>query len=182
MFKIRNTHRSQIVSIRILLSLSMLLLSLPTQANTKMLGRLFSTPTERALLDRIREHVKPGELIGLPEENIDPIIPMEVPPPQFTLNGYVKRSSGKETIWLNQVAHSEIPKDEGFKVRQKLSKLPVVAIRLPNGQQLRLKAGQTFDTYTGKTREAYERPAKLKANEANILVTPAVNAESTHNK
>ena len=70
--------------IRILIFL--LTLSQATQANELALGRLFYTPAQRARLDAMRQQVT---VVGLSDEAY------------FTFNGVVRRSSGKDTHWIN---------------------------------------------------------------------------------
>ena len=60
-------------------------------AAAESLGRLFFTPKERAALDR----GKAGQLAELVE-----VMPAE-PRPPVEMNGYVARSDGKTTVWLD---------------------------------------------------------------------------------
>ena len=53
------------------------------------LGTLFHTPEERARLDRLRR----GEAVGLPG-SAEPERPRE-------LTGFVKRSDGRHTVWID---------------------------------------------------------------------------------
>jgi hypothetical protein len=131
------------------------------QAQAQNLGRLFSTPAERAILDRLREQNKLGEQ---PVVETSPAPVAEVPPQEFTHNGFVKRSNGLETTWINQQPSQDQKKSPNFKVRQQLSKPPAVSVLLPSGKRQELKVGQSFDATTGKIREVYEaappRPVK----------------------
>ena len=123
------------------------------------IGRLFSTPAERAKLDRLRQATKRGEAIKLASEQAPPEIPtMPVEPvhEQFSLDGFVRRSSGKGTTWINQVPQNEGAVARNILVRQQLSKPPAVSILLPSGKRMNLKVGQTFDAVSGRIREVYE--------------------------
>ncbi len=135
--------------------------SAQTQVQAQNLGRLFSTPAERAILDRLREQNKLGEQ---PVVETSPAPVAEVPPQEFTHNGFVKRSNGLETTWINQQPSQDQKKSPNFKVRQQLSKPPAVSVLLPSGKRQELKVGQSFDATTGKIREVYEaappRPVK----------------------
>lgn len=126
-------------------------------ASAKKLGRLFSTPAERDALDRQRQSVKNGGTVltgQLAEQESSAVMPQ-----QYTLNGFVKRGDGKETMWLNQVASEHKRKAGSVKVEQHLAKSPVVSVKLPNGKNVVLKPGQTFDIASAKTSDVYEQPA-----------------------
>ncbi|WP_300749808.1 hypothetical protein [Janthinobacterium sp.] len=98
-----------------------LLVTMPAQAQPPQLGRLFSSPEQRAQLDAQRYGAPPADKAA-------PAPPPE-PPPAVELNGVVQRSSGQSTIWLNQTPHNDT---KG-------------SLRLSNGQPLRLKPGQRYD-------------------------------------
>lgn len=133
------------------------------QAQEPSLGRLFSTPAERANLDRLRLQNKLGEVVT--ETITAPAT--EIPPQEFTHNGFVKRSNGMETTWINQQANLSQKNSPNIKVRQQLSKAPTVTVLLPSGKRQELKVGQSFDAVTGKIREVYEAapPRPLKKTE-----------------
>ncbi|MHB1592168.1 MAG: hypothetical protein ACYCTW_11650 [Sulfuricella sp.] len=110
-------------------------------AGAEPLGRLFFSPDERAMLDRMRNNT--SRSVAASTE-------------QITLNGLVRRSSGKTTAWINQVPQNENETTQGIAVRQGKTSKPSAVLLLPSGKKVRLKAGQTFDTAKGKVREGYE--------------------------
>lgn len=124
-------------------------------AEVEPIGRLFSTAAERANLDRLRQHGGPATLVDQTTA-IVPVVPAEPVREQFTLDGFVRRSSGKGTTWINQVPQNEGAVSKNIRVRQQLSKPPAVSIILPSGKRLALKVGQTFSAVTGKVVEVYE--------------------------
>jgi hypothetical protein len=105
------------------------------------IGRLFFSPDERAMLDRTRQK-SGGSAVSSSE--------------QITLNGIVRRSSGKTTAWINQVPQHENEAPQGVAVQQGRTSKPSALLLLPSGKKIDLKAGQTFDTAKGKVREGYE--------------------------
>lgn len=111
-------------------------------AGAEPLGRLFFSPDERAMLDRMRQK-NSGSTVSATE--------------QITLNGIVRRSSGKTTAWINQVPQNENETPQGIAVQQGKTSKPSALLLLPSGKQVQLKAGQTFDTTRGKIREGYQR-------------------------
>ena len=74
---------------RLSLALLVALLAAPAVAATEDLGVLFHTPAERARLDKLRR--------GEPSESAGPVAAK----PEVT--GYVRRSDGRSTIWINGV-------------------------------------------------------------------------------
>ncbi|NRR31856.1 hypothetical protein HSX11_16900 [Oxalobacteraceae bacterium] len=116
-------------------------------ATPSVLGRIFMTPVERVELDGIRSGVSAQpELVLAP-----PSAPRETPPPPV-LNGVVKRSGGRNTVWINQVPHSEAPAN----LVNKAPGAPAVSVKLPTGQNVLLQAGQRFDPRDGKIKEIRE--------------------------
>ncbi len=110
-------------------------------AGAEPLGRLFFSPDERAMLDRMRQK-NSGSAASAAA--------------QITLNGIVRRSSGKTTAWINQVPQNENETPQGIAVQQGKTSKPSALLLLPSGKQVQLKAGQTFDTTRGKIREGYQ--------------------------
>src|SRR5450830_457073 len=133
--KVANTYRrlrEQKPVLLLLLLLLLLLTSITASAQEQRLGRLFSSPEQRAQLD-VQRYGAP------PTDKAAPATPPE-PPPPVELNGLVQRSSGHSTIWLNQTPHND---SKG-------------TLRLSNGQPLRLKPGQRYDPASNTIREVTE--------------------------
>jgi hypothetical protein len=95
------------------------------------LGRLFFTPQQRAELDKRR---------------VNPVVVQEnvVRESAVTLNGYVRRSDGRTTTWVNGVPRYDSPgaRNDGR-----------VVVREPGGQ-VPLKVGETADLVSGGVRSA----------------------------
>jgi len=116
-------------------------------------GRLFSTPKERANLDYLRQTRK----IIVPQTVAPTASPVQLLalPKAVELQGYVKRSDGKQgTVWINQQAIQEGTKNGEIAVGH----LPHHQNRVPiqinaSGKVLTLKAGQTYDPETNRVRE-----------------------------
>ncbi|HWU34486.1 MAG TPA: hypothetical protein VN023_04595 [Methylovorus sp.] len=106
------------------------------------LGRLFTTPAQRAQLDAQRQNLR-----ALPEK-----MPVQeignamdgAPAAPISVQGYVRRSDGKPgTVWVNQQAIQE-DKATGTAIVEE-GKNRRVEIKLPGtGQAVRLKAGQVY--------------------------------------
>ncbi|MFW5431177.1 MAG: hypothetical protein ACKE5M_06610 [Methylophilaceae bacterium] len=140
-----------------LLVASLQLLSLQTSFAAEPVGRLFSTPAEREALDNLREARKnqPVEIEPLIQETYIERKPIELPE-AINVQGYVKRNDGKQgTVWVNGEALQERSGNKDVQVGRLPSSSNRIPIRIPaNGKRLTLKAGQTYDPATNKTREA----------------------------
>lgn len=99
-------------------------------AHSQELGRVFFTPQQRQELDRRRD--TPAVV-----ENEPAVVESLV-----TINGHVKRSSGKSTTWING-----IPQHDAATGRDPTR--PVIE----SDSSVRIKVGQTFDRTQGETRD-----------------------------
>lgn len=132
----------------------LLFVSSYVQAADAGMGRLFSTPSERAGLDHLRQtkrEIVPQQITDTPTQALQPA----TLPTAVEVQGYVKRSDGKKgTVWVNRQALQEGTKSEAVTV----GRLPVQQNRVPiqinaTGKTLSLKAGQTYDPETNRVRE-----------------------------
>jgi len=133
-------------------------------AETPSLGRLFSTPEERARLDEARrqarlpapEQMSPGEIAVAA-----PLEPPPPPPPRGTLavDGYVVRGDGTTTVWVNREgsmggpllgvdAVVEPPRRAGVGAR----------VHAPDGTSVLLRPGQSLPAGETEVREGYLLP------------------------
>lgn len=133
-----------------LLVIALLFASSYAQAADAAMGRLFSTPSERANLDHLRQTKR--EIVPQQVTETSTQTPL---PTAVEVQGYVKRSDGKQgTVWVNRQALQEGTKSEAVTVGH----LPVQQNRVPiqinaTGKTLSLKAGQTYDPETNRVRE-----------------------------
>lgn len=127
-----------------------------TQAQQR-LGRLFSTPEERANLNELRKN---RELV-LPDPA--PVAQTTEPEPtieQLSIDGLVIRSSGANSAWINgrQVSGGWTTR-EGVRVdTSAIERGGRVRITLPSGvDSVDLKPGQKIDVLSGVVVEGYEK-------------------------
>lgn len=136
------------------------LASMPLQvAAEDDFGRLFSSQAERKRLDILRQNQK---LIVVTPQKSMPSEPVanELPEP-ITLQGYVKRSDGSTTLWVNNKAVQENSTQDNVEIgrlsQQKNSVRPgsdSLSVRVPaTGKRLQLKAGQVYEPDTNQVRE-----------------------------
>lgn len=130
-----------------------------TSFSAEPIGRLFSTPEEREVLDRLRSEAKsqmeePEAAPAVLPKYVTPKRRVVLPDP-ISLQGYVKRNDGKKgTVWLNGKAMQERTGDKEVQVGRLPHNSNRIPVRIPaNGKRLTLKAGQTYDPATNKTRE-----------------------------
>ena len=145
-------------------SLLVLLCLLPSLAPAAELGRLFLTPAERAELDRLRYVVPAPAMPAAPPTSTSASEPAEstLPSTAVTVNGYIARSAGAPTMWINGADASASNLSElgidGRRVR-----LDAARVRVPlnaNGGNVALKPGQSFDPISRQVSDAYERQAR----------------------
>ena len=115
-------------------------LSLPCAAQTEDLGRLFFTPEQRAALDARRKARVPDK----PAAAV-------VASPTMRLDGYVKRSGGRSTVWLNREAL-----DETAPEAPRIAPGADAAVSIGVGDsraRIRMKPGETLDRGNGEVKD-----------------------------
>ena len=113
------------------------------------LGYLFTTPAQRAALDRLS--LKPGGTAAAPAaEAVAEEEAKEAPLKKVKIGGMIVNSQGKNTTWINKGGNKKV-KATGVSGGQ-------VEVTLgTGGKPISLKPGQEFDPETGNIRETYER-------------------------
>lgn len=140
-------------------------------------GRLFSSPAERKKLDMLR---KSQQLIATtPQQNISSqLSDVELPEP-ITMQGYVKRSDGATTLWINnKTVHENSTQDQveiGRLNKPKHSSHDAadsLTVRIPaTGKNVRLKAGQQYDPENDRIVELklLEKEKQLRMQETGFI-------------
>lgn len=134
-----------------------LLLAAAAPALGQPLGRLFSSPAERAQLDARRSGETAAAAAGAAAaaEESPGAVRAAVPaaaPQQLLLNGVVRRSDGKSTVWLNDAPQNDEQNDLG----RAGAGAPGLTVRLQSGKKVLLRAGQRYDAGDGRVKEAHE--------------------------
>jgi len=120
------------------------------------LGRLFTTPQEREMLEALRR--QPPK----PQTEAAPVVAPAVEPapvvPNVTMNGLVRRSRGRGMVWVNGVTSLEGDLDsQGIAVDVGALRGTTLPVRIGNAPlAVGLKPGQTYDTGEAQVREAYQ--------------------------
>jgi hypothetical protein len=141
-----------------------------SQAQELNLGRIFSSPEERASLNRARDALfDERNLRELLSEDIFPEVEEPVYEQQSVVQfgGIVRQADGSHTLWLNgvPVVESALPPNTRLDVSDSLAVLHVAIA----DQDYALKPGQTLDAEEGRVREAYEiSPEQVRAINAEV--------------
>jgi len=117
------------------------------------LGRLFFTPAQRATLDNARKQNVRTE-IG----NDNPDAASSALPQNIIVNGLVRRSDGKNTVWVNNRPITE-RQSSGVDVVTDRNANRVKLTVPDSGHSVDLKVGQTLDLDSGAVEEGYSRHA-----------------------
>jgi len=149
------------------------------------LGRLFTTPAERASLDNLRNVSKIPTIEPVAVESGEEAeVAVTAPPPLVSVQGYVKRSDGKKgTVWVNQQAMQESSGNSDVQVGKLRQNGNSVSLKLPaTGKSLELKAGQVYDSETGQVKDVAARvsaaPKDKTENSGSIGTTPDSTSET----
>jgi hypothetical protein len=112
----------------------------PRAAIAQELGRLFFTPEQRAALDERRRARLPDKPAA------------RAPSPTTRIDGSVRRSSGKSTVWLDGFAVSDGTQPDGLRVYRGGDPSRVTVILGEDGRRIDLRVGETLDRTTGEVR------------------------------
>jgi hypothetical protein len=107
----------------------------------QQLGRLFFTPEQRAALDARRAARLPDKPAAVAES------------PTTRVDGYVKRSSGKSTVWVDGEALPEGLQLEGLRVQRGNDPTRVTVTVGEDGRRIVLRVGETLDRATGEVKD-----------------------------
>ena len=124
-------------------------------------GRMFFTPEQRAALDYFRKlNIRNAE-ISDDDRDKDLVAPPPAPE-QVSVNGVVRRSDGKTTVWVNRRAVTEQqPAGAALNVTPRTDNR--VRLSVPkSGRSADLKVGQTVEILSGAIEEGYSRRAVVK--------------------
>ena len=141
------------------LALSLCVLS-SQAASDDDFGRLFSRPSERKNLDimRQKQQLKVLTQQDLQRESSVGDVPVALPEP---VQGYVKRSDGSTTLWVNGKAVQENSQVDDVEIGHLTRQQTMVKnssdslnVKIPaTGKHIRLKAGQTYEPETNQIKE-----------------------------
>jgi hypothetical protein len=136
------------------------------QVHAQRLGRLFTTPEQRSVLNEIRTQAQfaEPELEPEPEPQTSNVTVTEQESTgpsiaNLTINGVVRRRGGRTTVWVNgrEIDRGDVTR-EGVLVESVTRRSGDVRLRLPSGTEtIALRPGQKIDIGTGTVLEPYEQ-------------------------
>lgn len=157
---------SAVMAVLGMLTLVAGLLTLAPAAQAQQLGRLFATPAERQAMEAQRGASTGPTAVAMPDAGIQPVPPDPNQPAAGTtattaaaapsapntlvMGGVLRSSSGRSTVWLNNVAQND--GQNRFSNRSNAA----VSISLPSGQRLILKPGQRYDLDAARVKDVNE--------------------------
>lgn len=117
------------------------------------LGRLFTTPKQRAVLDNIRR--KPGYKMRRKKKSSSANNTVRK---GLEIDGVVIRDDGKNTVWINGKSNLKTNSPQaGVHVQQSRISSDSVTVTISNpNKRITLKPGQSIDPVTGRVRESYK--------------------------
>jgi hypothetical protein len=125
-------------------ALAALLLLPAREAATQELGRLFFTPDQRAALDARRKARVPDKPAAAPQAEL----------PVTRVNGAVRRSGGRSTVWVNGEAIPEGAQPGGARVAPRDPGAARVIVPGGEGaQRYDLRVGESLDRASGEVRD-----------------------------
>jgi hypothetical protein len=113
----------------------------PCAVSAQDLGRLFFTPEQREALDARRRARLPDKPAAL------------APSPTTRLEGSVKRSLGKSTVWIDGSAVPEGTQPEGLRIRRGGDPGRVTVILGEDGRRIEMRVGETLDRASGEVKD-----------------------------
>lgn len=114
------------------------LLGAAATASAEDLGRLFFTPEQRAALEARRK-------ARLPDKPATPVIES----PVTRIDGYVQRSAGRSTVWVNGEAVPQGTQPEGTRVYPGSDPAQVGVSVGESGRRFELRVGQSLERDSG---------------------------------
>ena len=124
----------------LLVSLAVLALARAPAASADELGRLFLTPEQRSALDSRRK-------ARLPDAPRTVVIESAT----TRIDGLVRSTDGRATVWVNGAAVGDGAQPEGLRVMPRRGDPARVTVEIGEGERrVELKIGQSMDRATGE--------------------------------
>jgi hypothetical protein len=140
-----------------------------SSVEAQTLGRLFTTPAQRAQLDRLRLQgqepsaeysvgIEDLEAVEIPVEEVTPNPVPAVPDQIYQLGGTLLRSDGSVQVWINGRAYDQDSLPDNVQLLQPYAQGQIRITNSTNNNSYLVRPGQTSNLTTGEDFEAYQRP------------------------
>ncbi len=165
--------------------------ALPAQAEaTGQFGRLFTKPSERSSLNSLRQSQQLKVLV--PQDKPDEVETAS-PSNPITLQGYVKRSDGATTLWVNKQSVQEDSMVDDVSIGRlnrgghlkKGANPEGLEVNIPaSGKKIHLKAGQMYQPETEQIIElqVVEKAKRLNLQETGLIESSTTEANKLRNR
>lgn len=140
--KPKPTHRHTALRLAVLALAAAITPQGSTHAEEQVLGRLFFSPERRATLDRQR-HLHTEEARIVEGANL-------------TLNGVVRRSSGKSTVWVNGMPYADHASNAQVQSRIDHHDPSRVTLKAGDEAPASLKVGESINRATGEKQDGLD--------------------------
>lgn len=139
------------MSTKVVWTCVVLVFLLSGHAHSQALGRVFTTPQERASLNRLREE---QFAVQQPSSTSSDIPVAEVLPTIVHMGGSLRRRDGLNAVWLNGVSvrEEDLPRNARLEFINGVGVLKVTTLF----GEMTVRPGQTLNGSTGDLREDYE--------------------------
>ena len=142
-------------------------------------GRLFFTPAQRAALDSFRNQNIQSAVVVEDDRDKDLVAPPPSGPEHMSVSGVIRRSDGKNTVWINNRA-VDAGQPGGVNVVPGKNDNRVKLTAPQSGRSFELKVGQTVEILSGTIEEGYARRAVAKpAPTPDLADKPAAASATT---
>ena len=162
-----------------LLALIILMAGAGTAAGAEF-GRMFFTPAQRAALDSFRKLNIESAVVGEDDRDKDLVAPHPPAGPEhMSVSGVIRRSDGKNTVWINNRAvDAGQPGSVNVAPGKNDNRVKLTAPQ--SGRSFELKVGQSVEVTSGTIEEGYARRAVAKpAPEPEPADKPAATSATT---
>ena len=131
----------------------------PPDGPAQVPGRLFTTPEQRAMLDRLRATPPKVQRRSRKAAASERAVTSTGPKKPVAIGGIVQRSQGPNTVWVDAVPLTEGGvTQEGIRVEPAARPAGEVYLRAPDAQRrVGVKPGQRYDPVKGLVTESFER-------------------------
>ncbi len=151
---------------RLIHSIFVLLLAGGSTVCAADLGRLFSTPQERAALDQLRS---PRPILAPPapadeaqERARSGTEELAAAVPPVTVNGIVRRLNGNSTVWINGI-NSFNGNLDSQRLRVRRPRTDAVPVEVNDEIRVMLRVGETLDPDRYQIRDVYQAESAAEA-------------------
>ena len=142
-------------------------------------GRLFFTPAQRAALDSFRNQNIQSAVVVEDDRDKDLVAPPPSGPEHMSVSGVIRRSDGKNTVWINNRA-VDAGQPGGVNVVPGKNDNRVKLTAPQSGRSFELKVGQSVEVLSGTIEEGYARRAVAKpAPTPDLADKPAAASATT---